>query len=151
MILHIPSSSSSSSSSLCRAGSTDIPDPLSPLFPIVHRLWQVFWTTSHILIELLNVCSCWSSCFCSAICGGPLEYITYEFVPASPAVSCMSGSSNLNSFRDRRLVAVQLVSCGVLPPENRVHCAVIFTFFFWLFIPQQVCVQSYVFLVILIK
>ena len=36
-------------SSSCRAGSTDIPDPLSPLFPIVHRLWQVFWTTSRIL------------------------------------------------------------------------------------------------------
>ena len=33
----------------CRAGSTDIPDPLSPFFPIVHRLRQVFWTTSHIL------------------------------------------------------------------------------------------------------
>ena len=28
----------------------------------------------------------------------------------------MSGSSNLNSFRDWRQVAVQLVSCGVLPP-----------------------------------
>ena len=27
-----------------------------------------------------------------------------------------SVSSNLNSFRDRRQVAVQLVSCGVLPP-----------------------------------
>ena len=39
----------SSSSSSCRAGSTDIPDHLSPLFPIVHRLWQVFWTTSRIL------------------------------------------------------------------------------------------------------
>ena len=44
------------------------------------------------------------------------EYITHEFVPASPAVSCMSGSSNLNSSRDKRQVAVQLVSCGVLPP-----------------------------------
>ena len=42
-------SQSSSSSSSCRAGSTDIPDPLSPLFPIVHRLRQVFWTTSRIL------------------------------------------------------------------------------------------------------
>ena len=41
--------SSSSSSSSCRAGSRDIHDPLSPLFPIVHRLWQVFWTTSRIL------------------------------------------------------------------------------------------------------
>ena len=39
----------SSSSSSCSAGSMDIPDPLSPLFPIVYRLWQVFWTTSHIL------------------------------------------------------------------------------------------------------
>ena len=28
----------------------------------------------------------------------------------------MSGSSNLNSFPDRRQVAAQLVSCGVLPP-----------------------------------
>ena len=28
---------SSSSSSSCRAGSTDIPEPLSPLLPIVHR------------------------------------------------------------------------------------------------------------------
>ena len=35
--------------SSCRAGSKDIPDPLSPLFPIVHRLGQVFWTTSCIL------------------------------------------------------------------------------------------------------
>ena len=31
-------------------------------------------------------------------------------------MSCMSGSSNLNSFRDRGQVAVQLVSCGVLLP-----------------------------------
>ena len=30
----------------------------------------------------------------------------YELVPASPAVSCLSGSSNLDSFRDGRLVAV---------------------------------------------
>ena len=38
-----------SSSSSCRAGSTDIPDPLSPRLPVVHRLWQVFWTISCIL------------------------------------------------------------------------------------------------------
>ena len=37
------------SSSSCRAGSTDIPDPLSPLLPIVHRPRQVFRTTSRIL------------------------------------------------------------------------------------------------------
>ena len=41
------------------------------------------------------------------MCGGPLDYITYELVPASPAVSCMSGSSNLNSFRDRRQVSLR--------------------------------------------
>ena len=39
----------SSSSSSCSATSTDIPDPLSPLFPIVHRLWQVFRATFRIL------------------------------------------------------------------------------------------------------
>ena len=39
----------SSTSSSCRAASTDIHDPLSPLLPIVHRLWQVFWATSRIL------------------------------------------------------------------------------------------------------
>ena len=57
--------------SSCRAASTDIPDPLSPLLPIVHRLWQVFRATSRILTELLYVCSSWLSCFCSAICGDP--------------------------------------------------------------------------------
>ena len=31
-------------------------------------------------------------------------------------MSCMSGSPNLNRFRDRGQVAVQLVSCGVLLP-----------------------------------
>ena len=61
----------SSSSSSCNAVSMDIPDPLSPLLPIVHRLWQVFRAESCILTELLYVCSSWSSCFCSAICGGP--------------------------------------------------------------------------------
>ena len=63
----------SSSSSSCRAGSTDIPDPLSPLLPIVHRPRQVFRTTSCILTQLLNVCSCWSSCLCTAMCGGHID------------------------------------------------------------------------------
>ena len=61
----------SSSSSSYRAGSTDIPDPLSPLLPIVHRPRQVFRTTSCILTQLLNVRSCWSSCFCAAVCRDP--------------------------------------------------------------------------------
>ena len=46
MLSLLPSSSSSSS---YRAGSTDIPDPLSPLLPIVHRPRQVFRTTTCIL------------------------------------------------------------------------------------------------------
>ena len=58
-----------SSLSSCHATSMNIPDPLSPLLPIVHRLWQVFRATSGILTELLYVCSSWSSCFFSAICG----------------------------------------------------------------------------------
>ena len=33
----------------CRAASTDIPDPLSLLLPIVQRLCQVFRATSRIL------------------------------------------------------------------------------------------------------
>ena len=57
--------------SSCRASSTDIPDPLSPLFPIVHRPWQVFRSSSRILTELLYECSTWPSCFCSAIYRGP--------------------------------------------------------------------------------
>ena len=102
--------------SSCRADSTDIPYPLSPLLYIIHRFWLVFRATSRILTQLLYVCSSWSSCLCLAICGDPQEYITDEFVLASPAVSCVSGSSNLDSFRDGRQVAVQLVLCGVLPP-----------------------------------
>ena len=82
----------SSSSSSCSAASTDIPGLISPLLPIVHRLWQVFRAASRILTELLYVCSSWSSCFYLAMCGVPSEYITYELVPVSPAVSCMSCS-----------------------------------------------------------
>ena len=58
-------------SSSCRAGSTDIPDPLPPLLRIVHRFWQVLRATSGIFTELLFVGSSWSSCFCLAIWGGP--------------------------------------------------------------------------------
>ena len=80
----------------------DIPDPLSPLLPIVHRFWLVLMATSRILTELLYVGSSWSPCFWSAMLGRPLENIPYELVPASPAMSCMTGSSNIDSFRDGR-------------------------------------------------
>ena len=49
--------------------------------------------------------------------------MTYELVPASPAVSCMSGSSNLDSFCDGRQVAVYFVPCGVLPPGLVQDCS----------------------------
>ena len=44
--------------------------------------------------------SSWSSCLCSSMWRGPQEYVTYEFVSTSPVLSRMSGSSNLDSFRD---------------------------------------------------
>ena len=42
------------------------------------------------------------------------EHVAYEFVPTSPTVSRMSGSSKLDSFRDEWSVAVQLLLCGLL-------------------------------------
>ena len=41
----------------------------------------------------------------------------------SSSLLLQSGSSNLNSFRDRWQVAVQLVSCGVLPPGLVQDCS----------------------------
>ena len=35
--------------SSCRAASTDIPDLLSPLIPMIHHFWLVFSATSRIL------------------------------------------------------------------------------------------------------
>ena len=52
---HTAKSTKKSSSSSCRATSTDIPDPLSPLHPIVHHFWQVLRATPQILTELLYV------------------------------------------------------------------------------------------------
>ena len=50
--------------------------------------------------ELLHVGSSRPSCPYSSIWRGSLEYITYELVPPSPAVSNVFGSSNFDSFRD---------------------------------------------------
>ena len=52
--------------------------------------------------ELLYLVSSGSSCLCSSMWRGPQEYITYEFVLTSPAVSRMSVSSSLDGFRDGR-------------------------------------------------
>ena len=54
--------------------------------------------------------SSWSSCLSSSMWRGPQAYVAYEFVLTSPAVSRMSGSSNLDSFHDGWLVAVQLAA-----------------------------------------
>ena len=59
-------------SSSCRAASTDIPDPLLPLLPIVHCFWQVLRATSRMLTELLYVGLSWLPCFCSAMWGGSI-------------------------------------------------------------------------------
>ena len=103
----------SSSLLSCRATSTDIPDHLLPLHPIVHHFWQVLRATSCISTERLYVGLSWSPCFCSAVWGGPWENITYELVLASPAVSCMFGSSNFDSFCDggRWLFSCCFVGC----------------------------------------
>ena len=56
-----------SSSPSCRTISTDIPEPFSPPFSIVHCFRQVFRATSHIGRELLHIGSCWLSCLCSSM------------------------------------------------------------------------------------
>ena len=93
------------SSSSSRAIITDTPDPLSPP-PIVHRFRSVFRGPPRIYTELLYVGSSWSPWICSSMWWGPQEYITYELVPTSTAVSCMSGLSDFDSFRDGWLVSV---------------------------------------------
>ena len=72
------------SSSSRRAISTGIPDPLSPLFSIVHCFRQVLRATFHIGTELLYVGSSWLSCLCLSKWRGPQEYFSYEFVLTSP-------------------------------------------------------------------
>ena len=106
----------SSSSSSCPAASTDPPDPLTPPISIVHCPQEVFKVISYTGAVLLYIGSSWSSYLCSSMWRGPQEYIAYEFILTSRAVSRMSGSSNFDSFRDGWAVAVQLLFCGVLPP-----------------------------------
>ena len=56
---------------------------------IVHFFRQVFRATPRISTGLLYV----GSSLCLAMWEDPQEYITYEIVPTTPAVPCMSGSS----------------------------------------------------------
>ena len=88
------------SSLSCHTIYMDIPEPFSLLFSIVHCFRYVFKATSRICTELLYVDSSWKSCLCSSTWRSPQEYVTYELVPTSPGMSCMSGLSNFDSFRD---------------------------------------------------
>ena len=78
------------SSSSCRATCTDLSDPLSPSLRGGLPGYILYW----------YIGSSWSSCLCSFMWRGPQEYIAREFVLTSPAVSRISNSSNLDSFRD---------------------------------------------------
>ena len=89
---------------------------LSQPVSIVHRSRQVLKTTSCIDTELWYIDSSVSSSLCSFVYRGLLEFITYQFLLTSPAVTRMSGSSNLGSFRDGWYVAVQLLFWRVLHP-----------------------------------
>ena len=96
-----------------RAISTNILHPRWQPFFIIHCVRQVFRATFCISTELLYVGSSWSSNLCLSMWRGPREYITYEFVYTSPAVFCMNGSSNFDSFSDGWLVAVKLLLCAI--------------------------------------
>ena len=94
--IYINTYESSSSSSSCTAISMDIPDPLSPPLSIVHCSRHFFRATSRIGTGLLYAGSCWSSYLCSSMWRGPQEYIAYELVPISPAVSPISCYPKIN-------------------------------------------------------
>ena len=103
--------------------SRDIHDPFSPPLPTVYYFRLVLRATSRIGTELLYVRSSWSSCLSTCMWRGPQEYITYELVPTSPAVSRVSGWSNFDSFHDGWLVGVQLLLCGTLSPGFVQYCS----------------------------
>ena len=100
-------------SSSWRATSVNLTDPLLPTFSIIRCFFKATSCTS---TSLLYIGSSWSSCLYSSMRKGPQEYVTYEFVPTPSVESRMSGSPNLDSFRDGWLVPLQLLLCGVLPP-----------------------------------
>ena len=101
----------------------DLLDPLSLPIITVHRSKGVFKAIPCIGTELAYIGSSWPFYLCSFIWRSPQEHIAYEFVLTSPAVSRMSGSSNLDSFRDGWLVAVQLLFCRVLLPRLVRYCS----------------------------
>ena len=88
---------------------------LWPSLTIVHRSWEVFQAISCIGTELFYIGSSWSSKLRLSIWRGPQEYITYELVRTSPAVSGVPGSSNLDIFHNEWYLTVQQQFSRVLP------------------------------------
>ena len=66
--------------------------------------------------KLLYIGSSKSSYVCSSMWRGPQDYIAYKFVPTFPAMSRMSGSSNLDSLMVFVVGGRTASVCGVLPP-----------------------------------
>ena len=87
-------------SSSCYPASTDLVDPLSP--PVSTNLYRYRAVVYRFCIgtDMLYIGSSWPSCLCSSMWRGPREYIAYELILTSLAVSRMSASSNLDSFRN---------------------------------------------------
>ena len=71
-------------------------------------------------------CSSWTSCLCSSMWRGSREYITYELVPTTPAVSRMSVSTNFDSFR-RWPYSCCFVGCCLQDVFN-IACSIFFFF-----------------------
>ena len=84
-----------SSSSWCHAISTDIPDSLSR-----HSSLSSIASDRSSGLHPVSAQSCRLVLVILSLWRGPQEYITYELVLTSPAVSHISSLSNFDSFRD---------------------------------------------------
>ena len=137
------------STSSGHTASTDFPDPLSlslTLFVlIIHQFRQLLQTASCVRIKLLQVRSSQTAKTGTTVCTGLLENVTYEFILASSAVSLIPSSSNLDCFRDRRQVAVQLLFQVFLLPglvqySSQCSCAVSSSFLSIRFVDVHICI-----------
>ena len=72
---------------------------------------------SSICTRVINVNLCWSANIGVSMCRSPLKKVTYGFMLTSLAMLSMFCLSYLDSLCDRKLVAIQLLFCRVLPPE----------------------------------
>ena len=70
-----------------------------------------------------NIVSSWLSCLWPSMWRCPHEYIAYEFIFSSRAVSRKSGLSNLYNLLDGWLMALWLLFCAVFPPWLDQYCS----------------------------